>query len=127
MDKLDYSYRLVAMAQRRGNTCNTHSNSNFSQLHGLIRIVNCLQRLSKEFGNESKDLLRRHVNLLIMKNVETTNEIVKSSYIIFDLVTPLRYPTMPGSSTDVLGRPLTFLESLYIRMDILATSIVHGS
>jgi hypothetical protein len=110
-------------------------NSYRSELGGQVGIVSCLKSLKQEFDGQETSLLTACDNLGALNKVGSRREKTKPALKSFDLITALldiwhditvvaRPQHVRGHQDDRIG-PLTFLESLNVRMDLLAKSIAQ--
>jgi hypothetical protein len=104
-------------------------------LGGQVGIVSCLKSLQQEFDGQETSLLTACDNLGALNKVGSRRDKTKPALKSFDLITALldiwhdipvvaRPQHVRGHQDDRIG-PLTFLESLNVRMDLLAKSIAQ--
>ena len=110
-------------------------NSYRSELGGQVGIASCLKSLQQELDGQETSLLTACDNLGALNKVGSRRDKTKPALKSFDLITALldiwndipvtaRPQHVRGHQDDRIG-PLTFLESLNVRMDLLAKSIAQ--
>ena len=110
-------------------------NSYRSELGGQVGIALCLKSLKQEFDGQETSFLTACDNLGALNKVGSLRAKTKPALKSFDLITALsdtwndipvvaRPQHVRGHQDDRIG-PLTFLESLNVRMDLFAKSIAQ--
>jgi hypothetical protein len=104
-----------------------------SEVGGLVGIAVCLTSLSSHLNHTEPPITTACDGLSALKKVHATKEMVKPSWKHVDLLTGLidlfenlpmkaRLEHVLGHQDDV-GRPLTLLERINVRMDSIAKTI----